>query len=186
MTRGTTDLDLVRTEAPPRSDAVCRRLASRVDSVFGFIAYGVLWLFAAAMIATGVLFAGIALVGAHASKAAGYAVLVAYAAAFVVAWVPFGAWVRRRRRAARLLVRDGVLAPAQIDGVLRLFLRGAPFSRVSLAIAPASGTRRGTFSVGGHPRELVEGATIDVLVAPGAAYALAFPVGRAVPVRLAR
>lgn len=165
------DLELVRSEAPPRR-AACARLVGRIDSLFGFIAYGVLWLFVAAMVSMGVLFAGVAFAGHRPSGAYVTAVLVGWALSFVLAWVPFGLWVRRRRQRARALVRDGLLVDGTIDGVLRLMLRGAPFTRGTLAIEGRAA--RGTFSVGGHHAELVEGATMPVLVAPGAAYGLVF------------
>jgi hypothetical protein len=172
------ELELLRGSTPPRPDALCRRLSRRIDSIWGFIAYGALWFFIANGIATAAMFAAIAMVDTPSSAAGRAFVLVMWAGAFIGAWVLFGWWVRRRLGPARRLFREGVLLDATVQAVQHLRIRGAPFTRATVGWPDGAAV----MSVGGHPAAIVQGANVPVLVVPGYGYCATFPIaGRIVP-----
>ncbi|HWB78341.1 MAG TPA: hypothetical protein VG755_25420 [Nannocystaceae bacterium] len=167
-----TDLELLQCTPVPRPSDLCRRYARKIDSIFGFIAYGLLWFFVSCLFATAGLFLGIAIVGDGPSVVGMVFVAAMWITGFVGAWVLFALWVRRRIGPARRLFRDGTFAEATVGSVHHLSMRGAPFTRAVLAV----GDRRIGLSMGGHPRELHEGATITVLVVPDYGYCATFPI----------
>ena len=167
-----TDLELLQRTPVPRPAALCRRFARKVDSILGFIAYGALWLFVSSLPATLGLLLGIAIVGDHPGVAGKVFVAGMWIAGFVGAWVLFALWVRRRIGPARRLFRDGTFADAKVESVRRMSIRGAPFTRATLTLAD----RRIGLSMGGHPPELHEGATIAVLVVADYGYCATFPI----------
>ncbi len=179
------ELEILRGEANPRSAATCARLGGRVDSIGGFIAYGVLWLFIACGVATAVLFAAIVVTGPQPSGAAGIAALIAWVLGFVLAWLPFVRWVARRRGAGRALIRDGVLIAATIEHVKSASARGARLRSASIRFVADGHAHHGLFSAGGTG--LVAGAA-TVLYTPAAEYCLVFVTDdqRPIPARLLR
>lgn len=180
-----TDLDTLRETPVPRPAALCRRLARRIDSIWGFVAYGALWFFVACLFATAALFAGIALVGPSPSGAAKVLVFGAWAGAFIGAWVLFALWVRRRIGPAVRLFRDGTFVEGTVHAVRHLTIRGAPFCHATLHVRDGGTMRSAGLSLGGHPPQLAQGATIPVLMVPHYDYCAAFPIaGRIVPASL--
>lgn len=167
-----TDLEHLQRTPVPRPAALCRRFARKLDSIFGFVAYGILWFCVSCLSATVGLFLGIAIVGDPPSLAEKILVGGMWVAGFVGAWVLFALWVRRRIGPARRLFRDGTFAEATVESVRHMSMRGAPFTRATLTL----GDRRIGLSMGGHPRELHEGATITVLVVPDYGYCATFPI----------
>jgi hypothetical protein len=180
------DLDELRRASVPRPLPLCRRLSRRIDSVIGFVAYGMLWFFFACAIATVALLGAIAVVGSPPSDAGKTFVWVAWSGAFVGAWVLFGAWVRWRSSPARRLFRDGVFIEATVQVVHHLHMRSAPFTRATLRFLDGRHERTAELSIGGHPAQIVEGATLTVLFVRDYRYCAVFPIaGRAVPASVA-
>ena len=180
-----TDLEALRAEAPPRSAALCRRFARRIDSIWGFIGYGLVWFFVSWGIATIALLLSVWIVGAQEARAAPAFVIAAWTGALVGSWVLFGWWVRRRSGPAKRLFRDGVIVDATVRAVRHLRIRGAPFTHATLTLADGTRERMVGLSIGGHPAELAEGVAIAVLWMPDYGYCATFPFGgRMVPVSL--
>ncbi|HEY6036474.1 MAG TPA: hypothetical protein VIV58_19485 [Kofleriaceae bacterium] len=186
-----TDLDRV---VGPRDAAVVQLLSRRVEPTFGFVVYGVVYLFLSS-------FAGVAggLVAALLSAGLGFGkgstlqdviVLVCSLAAWIAAWIPFARWVRRKRDNARSLVREGILCDAVV--ATSKTDRAAQLA-VKLAMGMAGGATnvtwdrvvfeyRGTNYAGVAPfdRRPEQGAPCHVLFHPLAKFSLAFsPGGRA-------
>jgi len=190
MTR-VTDLDRIR---GPRDAAVVQLLSRRVEPAFGFIVYGVVYLFLSS-------FAGLAggLVGGLLSAGLGFGkgstlqdvvVLVFSLAAWIAAWIPFVRWARRKRENARSLVREGILCDAVVatsttDRAAQLAMK--------LAMAMAGAGTNVTWDrvvfehdgkkyagVAPFDRRPEQGAPCHVLFHPLAKFSLAFsPSGRA-------
>jgi hypothetical protein len=172
-----TELDELRAIPVPRPAALCRRFARRIDSIWGFIAYGILWFCCACGVATLGLLAGAMIVG-HVPEPLGVAVVVlCWVGSFVGSWVPFVRWVRRRRSTAERLFREGTVLDARVEEVHHLWMRGAPFTRTFLRATDEVGAHRIGLSVGGHPPLLREGVTMPVLLVRGYGYCAAFPSG---------
>jgi hypothetical protein len=147
--------------------------------VWGFVAYGVLCFFLTCGTATAFLVVAILLVGDHGPLWAAY---IAWVAGFLLPWWPFGIWVSRRRRAARRLFREGDMLEAVIVRVDLLTIRGAPFTRATVSFMASGTERRAAMSVGGHSRDIVQGAKTWVLFEPHYRYCAVFtPAGAAVP-----
>jgi len=182
-----TDLEQLRNAPVPRPAAMCRRHARRIDSNFGFIAYGLLWFFVANGLATAALFLGIWIVGPKPGPVGFTFVMTLWAGAFIGAWVMFGLWVRRRRGPATRLFRDGTVVDATVQTVRRLSMRGAPFTHATVVFRDATRERKAGVSMGGHPPELSEGRTVPLLYIPDYGYCAAFPVaGKLIAASLAR
>ena len=176
------DLELLQQETPPRRAAA--RLARRVDSITGFIAYGVLWLMLSLAVSSLAIFAGMRMTGPNPSSTAVDAVLLSWVIAFVVMWLPFGMWVVRRRRAARALVRDGVLVDGTIDHAQQGSVRGGTMFSAGIRFTVGGEEQRAVFAVA-H-QHVAPGNSMPVLWARGARHALVFPGGvHAVAARLA-
>ena len=173
-----TDLDLVRGEATPRSDATCRRVARRVNSISGLIGHAALTLLLGSCVSTAVLFGGMAATGTKPGEAVTGLVLLAWLAAFVVPWILFGSWVARRRHAARTLVQRGVLVEGRVENP------GTPTRTAAIRFDADGGHYRAVFSA--RPRDVAPGGTESVLFLPGAQYAVVFVAGRVYAGRLAR
>jgi hypothetical protein len=172
-----TELDELRASPVPRPAALCRRFAGRIDSIWGFILYGILWFCCACGIATLGLLVGVTVVG-HVPEPLGIAVVVlCWVGSFVGSWVPFVRWVRRRRGAAERLFREGAFVDARVQEVHHLWMRGAPFTRAVLRATDELGAHRIGLSVGGHPPLLREGASMPVLLVRGYGYCAVFPPG---------
>jgi hypothetical protein len=178
------DLELLQQETPPRR-AAAARLARRVDSIAGFIAYGVLWLMLSLVVSSLPIFVGMRMTGPNPSSTVVDAVLLAWVILFVVMWLPFGMWVVRRRRAARALVRDGVLVDGTIDHAQQGSVRGGTMFSAGIRFTVAGEEQRAVFAVA-H-QHVAPGNSMPVLWAPGARHALVFPGGaaHAVAARLA-
>jgi hypothetical protein len=93
--------------------------------------------------------------------------------------------VRRRLTPARRLFRDGVIVDATVQSVTRLHFRGSPLCRATLRFRLADRDRIAALTIGGHPPEITEGATIVVLSIPDYTYCATFPIrGRMFPASL--
>lgn len=170
-----TDLELLRSTPTPRPREVCRRF--RLDSIWGFVLYGALWFFVSCLFATAGLFAALAVVDTPPTPLGKVVVMGAWGSGFVLAWVLFAMWVRRRLAPAAVLFRDGSFGDARVEAVHHLSIRGAPFTRATLRIDGATGRPTIGLSMGGHPPELREGAVVPVLWVPGHRYCATFPLG---------
>jgi hypothetical protein len=180
------DLDTLRSTPTPRPAAMCRRYARRIDSIFGFVVYGLLWFFVACGMATAALFLGIWIVGPQPGPVGMTIVMVMWGSAFVGAWVLFWLWVRRRLGPATLLFRDGTIVDATVQKSRRLSMRGAPFTHATVVWRDATRERSAGVSIGGHPPELDEGRTVPIMYVPDYGYCAAFPIaGKLVPASLA-
>lgn len=192
-----TELEGLRAEPLPRDEAICRKLARRIEPGIGFIVYGVLWV----CFVTNTLVLGGILGGALAGDALGSRPL-AFGLATVLALALGGGslwlyirWCRGKRARARMLVRDGEIIDGKVED--RLTDRAAQ-AAAKLAFA-ATGQRLGVtwyrvaFTHGitryhvmapfAHKPE--PGAVASVLFLPQHKYALAFdPDGRAVVSRV--
>ena len=124
-----TDLEALQAEPTPRSDALCRPLARRIDSIWGFVAYGVLWFFVGNSLAGMVpLAAALALV--KVTHRAGplpswqlWVLAALWAVAVASVWWLFALWVKGRVAPARRLFREGVFVSATVESVHNLTLR---------------------------------------------------------------
>lgn len=169
------DLELLRATPTPRPPEVCRRF--RLHPIWGFVLYGLLWFFVSCVFASAGLFGAMALIGTEPSTAGKVIALGAWVGGFVLAWVLFAMWVRRRRAPEAELFRDGSFADARIDSVRRLWLRGVQMTQATLRLDTAGGSRTLRLAVGGHPAALREGLVVPVLWVPGHSYCAAFPLG---------
>lgn len=117
-TRGALDdLSLLRDLPVPRPPEICARFAGRVSPWWGFVLYGVLWLFLATTMFTLGMLPVLLLVSAAGAKGAPWAVALSMllgGAAFVYTWVLFARWVKRRRASAAPLVRDGEIVTGRV------------------------------------------------------------------------
>jgi hypothetical protein len=179
--RWVTDLEAVKSSAPPRPEAICRRLARRGAPLFGFLAYGVLYFFVVVNTAMlGALFLALILLeraGASAGSIGSsvlFSIVVA-AAGLLSAW-PFVRWARRRRRQWQDLVRDGTLLDGHVTAARRATFRGSPLTTGIVAVELAGSTRKLLISFGGHSDEFVVGATRPVLAHPAFRFAFGFPL----------
>jgi hypothetical protein len=104
--------------------------------------------------------------------------------AFVASWLPFAAWVRRRRAEIVQLVRSGELRDGRVIEVRRFHVRSAPITVATIELAIDGAPLRFAASFGAHLDEICEGSTQPVLYHPTSRFALAFPVkGRAIVAR---
>ncbi len=192
-----TELDLVRDQ---RSDETVELLAKRIEPTIGFVVYGVVFLFVSTFPA---LFGGV--IGALAMHAIGFAkeavitqvvALVLSILCWVIAWIPYLRWARRKRGAARMIIRDGVLcdavvATSTIDRNAQLAVRVAinhagsaglahTWERVVFAHAGFEYAGVAPFDTQPEP-----GTPTSVLFSPTAPYALAFaPSGKAFVIKV--
>lgn len=156
---------------------MCRRYSLRIDSIFGFVVYGLLWFFFACGLATLALFVGIWIVGSNPGDFAKAVVLAAWLGGFVGAWVLYALWVGRRLGRARELVRNGVIVDAIVSETHRTTPRGTPYTHTILVWSDATSEHRARISIGGHPQELDEGRSVPVMFVRDYAYCAAFPIG---------
>ena len=176
------DLETFRSTPTPRPVAMCRRYARRIDSIFGFILYGLLWFFVAAVAIPAASFLGTWIVGPQPGPVGVTIVMFMWGSAFVGGWVLFGLWVRRRLGRATRLFRDGTIVDATVHKTRRRSMRGAPFTHATVMWRDATRERSAGVSVGGHPPELDEGRVVAVMYVDGYDYCAAFPIaGKLVP-----
>lgn len=178
-----------RASGSMRPDALVRRVVRRASPVFGFVAYGILY--AVAVVNTVVLVTLLGLIAVLRPMIeqpwpvwveAIIATLVV--AAFLVSWLPFAAWVRRRRREIVLLVRSGEPCDGRVVETRRFHVRGAPVTVATIELVIDGSRQRLTVSFGAHLDDFCEGSTQPVLFHPSSRFALAFPHdGRAVVAR---
>jgi hypothetical protein len=183
-----TDLELVHADRDRAADIMARR----IEPTFGFVAYGVLWLFIGSIPATALAIAAalgaVALFG-KGSTAVDVISTIAGLAGLVLAWWPFARWARRKRERARRVVRDGVLCEARVatgtaDELASLAVQtavggGVHWERVDFDHAGIAYTGVAPFATSAPP-----GTVAHVLFAPAATYAIAFsPTGHAYPMR---
>jgi plastocyanin len=177
------ELDLLRQEATPRQGEALR-VARRVNSTAGLIAYGVLWLMPSALVASLPIFAVLLVAKSTLPPSVAEAVMLAALLLFVLCWLAFGAWAVRRRRAARVLVRDGVLVDGAIDHARQGMVRGGTMFTAGVRFTVAGEQHRAVFAVA--RLHVAPGDVVPVLWLAGARHTLVFPRGakHAVPARI--
>lgn len=188
-----TDFEKVQTTQTPRPDDLCWRLARRLAPAWGFAMYGVLYLVtvanagaAAAGFCCGYLLSLVLHVKPWPDWAVALTLTIA-ALGFAVSWLPFRAWVRRRRGEFRELIRRGTLVDGQVVQALTLTLQGAPITRGKISFTEEGRAITVTTSFGAFLDSFVVGATQPVLYHPGARFAVAFPLaGRAAAARVVK
>lgn len=101
----------------PRPADLCARYAGKVAPLWGFAVYGVLWFFVAfTMFALGMI-PGYALGAAVGSQGAGWVHVLGFAGGvvmFVLAWVLYVRWAKRKRSSTLPLIRDGVVVEGRV------------------------------------------------------------------------
>lgn len=192
-----TELDLVRDQ---RSDETVELLAKRIEPTIGFVVYGVVFFFVSSFPA---LFGGV--IGALVMHAIGFAqeavatqvvALVMSIVFWVIAWIPYVRWARRRRAAARTIVRTGALCDAIVatsttDRIAQLAVRVAINAAGSAGLTQT--WERVVFAHAGleyagvapFDKQPEAGTQTSVLFSPTARYALAFaPSGKAFVIKV--
>lgn len=177
-----TELEQVRAQTVPRDERLCRLLARRLSPTWGFVTYGLLYLFF--LPAWGAL-AGIVgsayvmkkFVEPPAPSWLVVVILLISAALFGLGWWPFARWVRARRGQGKRLAREGALVAATVTRSTFGRIRGAPYTRAKLEATVEGKTVVISTSVGGHPKELEPGKQVEALIHPELAYAGVFPTG---------
>lgn len=114
---GLDDLSVLRDLPVPRPPEICARFAGRVSPWWGFVVYGVLWLFLSMTMFTVGMLPLLLLAAAIGAKGAAWAAtgaMITGGALFVMTWVWFARWVKRRRASAGPLVRDGEIIEGRV------------------------------------------------------------------------
>ncbi len=112
------DLATFKDTEAPRAAELCRKYSRRVDPWWGFVAYGILWFFGT-FVAFGIGVIGGVSLGRAAGGAKGSLPVTALGialgvTAFVIAWIPFVRWAKRRRAKSLPLIRDGVIVEGRV------------------------------------------------------------------------
>jgi hypothetical protein len=180
-----TDLELVRTGEVPRPEEICRKLAARMRLTLGFVLYGILLV----PVACGAGLIGLLVmlhVGEPRFDETPFPLswrLPSYAVAFACASVPiisFAKWVKRRRRAAFALVREGDLVEVKVTQAIRSSVDG-PHTSARVELPDGALAKLDFFA---HTESLTEGAVNPALVLAGADVCLVFVDGDATPAKL--
>ena len=183
------DLFLIESTSSPRPDDVYERLVGRVEPLWGFAVYGVLYVFVAGLgLSLGLIPALILRQLGVSGIAFDLSVWIFAIGGFALAWLPFVHWVRRRRRRTLPLIRDGVL----IEGVVIDKLQGnvvdvakrvvvdAAFARMGARFYRVAIEQAGVTKILGVPltgsARPAPGTAVSVLVHPQAKHALVFEV----------
>ncbi len=182
------ELSAVREQPSPREEELVVRVAQRLVPSIGFFFWGFLYGIVALSLCTLATMSGLvllpqALVHPMTGERIGMFVLVG-AALFALSWLPFAAWVDRRREAMRRLIRDGELIEGQISMAQSMTLNGAPITYVALQFENQGVTGRGHFAVTNPRIEFAVGQSLPLLVATGNPHAATFVEGSAVAVKL--
>jgi hypothetical protein len=179
-------LERLRASSPPRDAALCRTLAARLEPAWGFVAYGVLWLFVAAGVSVAPLIGFIVILNAIMTEKArvtsswvGPAGMVIMLFGFALAWWPFAWWARRRRRRAGALFRDGQFVDGTVESMSRIYLRGAEVTRARVALTVDGLAGHAILSIAGHPTVLGNDGVIPMIVLRGYRYCGAFAIAGA-------
>ena len=171
-----------------RDDVLVERLARRAEPTIGFVIFGFVWLLVGSFagLAGGFVAAVVmhALGAAANSSATTTVALVATLATWALTWIPWARWAKRKRAAARTLVREGALCDAvaettagdravQLAAKLALSMSGAA-TRVtwSRVVFEHAGTRYSGLAPFDGPA--ADGTRSCVLFHPSTDYALAF------------
>lgn len=177
--------ELQALQATPRDESLVRRMGSRFEPAWGFLAYGLLYLFVP--VAAGLFVpmgAGLALGAVVGLPLPPWLLLALGALALVVfglAWWPFALWIRRRRARVYRLFRDGRFVEGTIVEVGTIRVRaGTPVTRATAHFQDEGRPGETTLSLPGQPASIVIGAKVPLLVLPGSKYSAAFVDGRAV------
>jgi len=186
-----TDLERVQ---GTRDAAVVKLLSRRVEPTYGFVIYGVFYLFFSSFAAVAggllgsLLCAGLGL--AKDTTPFDAIVFVLTLAVWAVSWWPFVRWVRGKRDNARSLVREGFLCDAVVatsatDRAAQLAMKlamGLAGTGTAVRWERVVFEHRGKRYAGVAPFDTSpgQGAACHVLFHPLAKYSLAFsPSGRA-------
>lgn len=170
----------------PRDPKLVRALGRRFLPAVGFIAYGVLYAFLATGIGVAVLVA-LVLALPHPEKGtdpAGQLALTFGAAifAFVLAWLPFGFWVRRRRGEVYSLFREGRIVDATVLSVEPFQLRNMQMTRIALLFNDGARDRKCVLSIAHDPqRPIRPGERFPLMIHPACRYSAGFVDGKALP-----
>ena len=185
------ELSELRELQPPRQSPLVTGLAARFAPLWGFAAYGLLYGFVASAAALAAVFAVAAGLNSALHLAAGQPLppwtqpLVTGTAlvVFLLSYAPIVWWARVRRSQLRRLVRDGYWLSGQVSRVDLMIMRTTRVTRAVLTFQDRGRARKVAVSVAGEPPELVQGASVPLLVEPACRYVAAFIGGRALPAR---
>lgn len=164
-----TELDAVR-EPGPRDEGIVKWLAGGFDSLWGYLLYTVMWF--GLSVAFVAIVPDLVVPKTLAHDHFGVVLL----ASFVIPWVPFFIWVRRRRASIRRLFRNGVLHDARITNVTYRTKRGVDGTEVRISFDDGTQRRVSRVFLFGHYAELAVGGTMPLLYEPSCGYVAAFPM----------
>ena len=162
------ELNVVR-DPPPRDDGTVKWLAGGFDSLGGWFLYGFMWF--CVSIAFVVLVPDHVVPKGFGDDHLGLVLLVS----FMIPWIPFVAWVRRRRGGVRRLFREGVLQDARITACTLRTKRGVDGTEVQVAFDGGGQPRSSTVFLFGHHTQLAVGGTLPLLHEPRSPYVALFP-----------
>jgi hypothetical protein len=147
--------DRMRSQPAPRSDELCAEMGRILEPTWGFVIYGILWVFVG--IGLGVVPALAFTVVVRLIAANGFdspAVLLTLVALMIggeiASWWLFFRWAARRRRRAAELVRDGVFVDVQPGAPEHHRRRGGAFTLYPLAFAADGVRATSSLEVLGH------------------------------------
>jgi hypothetical protein len=178
------ELDELRAAAIPRDEALCRRLAARLEPAWGFIVYAVLWFFVGGTLAfipvVGFMVAVSATMTQPQREAASW-VGVGFTAVLLLSelgvWLLFARWARGRRRRAAGLFREGQFVEATVGSLNHVYLKGSQFTTARLSFTIDGKPASAVLSVGGHVTSIGSDGSVPVLVLPGYRYCATFALG---------
>jgi len=152
-------LDFVQ-QPPPRDERTVKTFSRSFWSIFGFIAYGILYGFLSLMfICCVAMFVDVVILSdlrAQDHNWYGISLDVFICALFAFSWVPFAQWVRRRIGNSTRLFREGILVEGRISSPKRRYIRGAPYTTLILEFDVEGESHKAALSAGGHPATLFE------------------------------
>jgi hypothetical protein len=185
------ELDELRLMASPRDEALCRRLAARLEPAWNFVVFAVLWFFVGGTLAfvpvVGYMVAvsTVMTVQQHASSTSvGVGFIAVLLLSELGVWLLFARWVRARRRRAASLFRDGQFVEASVGNLNHVQLKGGQFTTARLSFTVDGKQASAVLSLGGHVTSIGSDGKVPVLVLPGYRYCAAFAHGgRMTPAR---
>jgi hypothetical protein len=166
-------LDTLRSATPPRDELICRKLAAGIEPIWGFVVYGILWIWVGSSLAFGAAVGFVMLMTralGDGSWLAWGAFVVFFIGFAVVVW-SFARWVRSRRGGARALFRDGRFFDGEVESVHHIWIRRSEITRIKLAVTVDGKRGHAIASTAGHIS--VSGA-VPALVLSGYRYCATF------------
>lgn len=161
-----------RAQSVPRDAADVRRLSAGLESIGGFLVYGLLWLFITTVLALAVSSGLASLAGRHAVGWVNTAIGALGWLTFGLLWCLYPHWAMRRRRAARRLFREGTFVDAVVErSASAIFPRSGSRITDAWLRLTVDGTPRSIYvGATGTPRGLEVGTNVSVLFIPGYRY----------------